>query len=965
VASVATATADAVGRPPELEELVRSVGVAGQEVEQLLASSRDLLDGDEALAYLKEESERHLQVDPHVSLRQADALLHAAEMVGRPRHRALGMLAKADALRILGRFEESVALFEEAGGAFLALDDEVGWARSHTGWVWSMHRLGRGTEALSALDRPHEILVRHQEWRRAAGLDLNAAWVCFELGRYERAIELYDRAEAAYARLGASAEIWAAYAKANRAVTLMVMGDGRGAVRLHSEVRDLFVRNGETVSVLRTDHNIAWTYAGQGHYTRALRLYVDVLAARERAGLDWDAAEAALDMVQCYLSLNREAEALELAEAALAGFERCGTPTESAKARFYSALVHARVGDVERAAVLLGEAERVFASTGLTRQLGQAILLGAELDLRRGDWSAALREARRSHSLFAERRLVVQGAEAELVQARARLALGHHRTAARLARSALETAHERDALWLVPEAHHVLGGVAIAAGQPRRALKEYEAAVAGIERLQSRLAAELGANFLEDKLQVYQDAIGCCLRLGEPSLAFGYLERAKSRALVDYLTRNPDVRPKGRQSADLELVEELARLREEHHWFYNRLHASGLTERPGYERREEEVEGLRAAVRDREKRIARLLERLALQDADGAEEWSARGGAEMAAPLALDAGTVLVEYYFGGAERGAFVVADGRVTFVPLSAGPAEVGRLLDSWQLNLDATAQAIVAGGAVEGLARNARRILGALYRVLLQPLEGHLSGRERLVVVPHGRTHAVPFHALHDGERHLIEKIEVSVCPSSSLLRLCAGRRRGGQGALVLGYSDGGRLPHVLEEARAVAALLPGESYVEEQATRAAVVSGAASYGVLHLAAHAEARLDNPSFAHLKLADGQLSTADVFNLDLRGALVTLSACETGRSVVNGGDELIGLSRGFLYAGASTLVQSLWRVEDGSTARLMERFYRALCRGVAAGAALREAQLALLAEGAHPYFWAPFQLIGDGGPL
>jgi CHAT domain-containing protein len=138
------------------------------------------------------------------------------------------------------------------------------------------------------------------------------------------------------------------------------------------------------------------------------------------------------------------------------------------------------------------------------------------------------------------------------------------------------------------------------------------------------------------------------------------------------------------------------------------------------------------------------------------------------------------------------------------------------------------------------------------------------------------------------------------------------------------------------------------------------------VVHVAAHGEARLDNPAFAHLKLADGQLSMVDVFNLELHGALVTLSACETGRSAVMGGDELVGLSRGFLYAGAATLVQSLWRVEDGSTAELMGRFYAALCTGRPKGEALREAQLALLAaDSAHPYSWAPFQLIGDRGPL
>ncbi|HEX5416656.1 MAG TPA: CHAT domain-containing protein, partial [Chloroflexota bacterium] len=147
----------------------------------------------------------------------------------------------------------------------------------------------------------------------------------------------------------------------------------------------------------------------------------------------------------------------------------------------------------------------------------------------------------------------------------------------------------------------------------------------------------------------------------------------------------------------------------------------------------------------------------------------------------------------------------------------------------------------------------------------------------------------------------------------------------------------------------------------ATRDALAGAASGYPVLHLAAHGESRPDNPAFAYLKLADGQLSAADAFSLELDGALVTLSGCETGRSVVAGGDELIGLSRGFLHAGAATLVQSLWRVDDGSTARLMERFYQNLRIGRTKGAALREAQLASLAEeSAQPYFWAPFQLVG-----
>ena len=110
--------------------------------------------------------------------------------------------------------------------------------------------------------------------------------------------------------------------------------------------------------------------------------------------------------------------------------------------------------------------------------------------------------------------------------------------------------------------------------------------------------------------------------------------------------------------------------------------------------------------------------------------------------------------------------------------------------------------------------------------------------------------------------------------------------------MGYSDGGRLPAVGRKVREVVEMLGGQCFAEGEATRARLIAEAPHHDLIHLAAHGEARPDHPEFAHLKLADGQLSMADVFNLGLDGALVTLSACETGRSVVTGGDELIGLA-------------------------------------------------------------------------
>ena len=422
---------------------------------------------------------------------------------------------------------------------------------------------------------------------------------------------------------------------------------------------------------------------------------------------------------------------------------------------------------------------------------------------------------------------------------------------------------------------------------------------------------------------------------------------------------------RARDGANQELLDLLARLREEHNGLYNHLYGYGLTQQEEPRSRRTNAEALRSAIQEREKQIARVL--------NGWRSIAPKvsrcriGRSRAAIASELDSGAVLLEYFFRRDGGVVFVRSPQGLTVTELDVHPREIRRLLNQWGLNLDTTARTIASNGPLDGLGRNAHGILAALYRALIAPIASHLLGCERLIVVPYGPTHTIPFHALFDGERYLLERLEVSACPSSNVLRLCIEQPRNAEkSALVVAYTDGGRLPAVLAEARAVSSVLPGECFTEEAATRSAVIAAAPRHRILHLAAHGEARIDNPTFAHLKLADGQLSMVDIFNLGLRGALVTLSACESGRSVVTGGDELIGLSRGFLYAGTSTLIQSLWRVEDGSTAELMARFYRALGGGQSKGAALREAQLALLgSKGVHPFYWAPFQLIGDSGPL
>jgi CHAT domain-containing protein len=152
--------------------------------------------------------------------------------------------------------------------------------------------------------------------------------------------------------------------------------------------------------------------------------------------------------------------------------------------------------------------------------------------------------------------------------------------------------------------------------------------------------------------------------------------------------------------------------------------------------------------------------------------------------------------------------------------------------------------------------------------------------------------------------------------------------------------------------------------KEATRARFQASARDASVIHVATHGIFRGDDPAFSALKLADGWLSLHDIYGLELDAELVCLSACQTGRHGVTAGDELVGLSRGFFYAGASALLASLWPVPDGSTADLMTAFYRALRDGDAPEEALRTAMRAAREDHPHPYHWAPFVLIGGGRP-
>ena len=168
---------------------------------------------------------------------------------------------------------------------------------------------------------------------------------------------------------------------------------------------------------------------------------------------------------------------------------------------------------------------------------------------------------------------------------------------------------------------------------------------------------------------------------------------------------------------------------------------------------------------------------------------------------------------------------------------------------------------------------------------------------------------------------------------------------------------KIPLVDREIDRLARTLPNAvRFSGRRATFASFTSNAGKFDIVHLACHGQFRPDNPMFSSLHLADGWVTVRDVCAYKLKANLVTLSACETGLSTIFAGEEILGLARGFLSAGAKSLVLSLWTVNDEATSRLMQNFYSNLQRGFNVSASLRIAQTNFIDRGEHPYFWSPF---------
>ena len=302
-----------------------------------------------------------------------------------------------------------------------------------------------------------------------------------------------------------------------------------------------------------------------------------------------------------------------------------------------------------------------------------------------------------------------------------------------------------------------------------------------------------------------------------------------------------------------------------------------------------------------------------------------------------------------------------REATLPVAVKRADLARLVDAYR-------------DALIKLNPNASAVGEKIGTLLLAPLD--IPAGKRIIIVPHGPLHYLPFQALRLDGQYLIERNPISIAPSISIAARLAERTPTVAAQLVafgnptINPDVADPLPGAEREVHALSQQFPGATlFFKEQANKTNFQGSAPTARLLHVAAHAVADTLDPLHSKVLLADenGQpnyLEAKDVMGMDLKGtALIALSACESGLGRVEDGDEVLGFTRSFLSAGTSTLLASLWPVSDAATETLMTTLYDDLAKGEQVQDAMRDAQRAVLAnpETAHPFFWAPFNLIGN----
>ena len=550
---------------------------------------------------------------------------------------------------------------------------------------------------------------------------------------------------------------------------------------------------------------------------------------------------------------------------------------------------------------------------------------------------------------------------------------------------------------IVWKANSGLAAASAQLGRRDNAREHYELAINKMESARANLGGEVEkAGFFQDKIAVYKKLIALLVNgpTTDAAVAFSYVERARARALLDQLAE-------ARINVDQKLTTDLAQQQAELQSRISQLTSKLIQERSLESSKQNKVTigELEKGLDQADKQLSDWLRELRRRDPRYAALRYPEPVALRETQALLDNETILLSYSLAEPESYVFAVSRDRF----------QVKRLPSESALNQNVRTLLAAITDKNNPAPEAYRREAARLSQQLLQPISQMLVGKKSLIIVADGALHRLPFEVLFQPQvpargdlrrlPYLIRQFAISYAPSASLLAELRNETRETVARSFIAFGDPvyeataqdvivstlrsaaadrlnfQPLRYSRSEIDGIAQLFPKddrELFFRDAATEENVKSAdrLSAYRLIHFSTHGYVNEARPRFSGLVLSlpanagkqseDGMLAAYEIFNLKLKADLVVLSACETGLGKEIKGEGLMSLTRAFMYAGAPSVVVSLWNVNDETAADLMIRFYRHLQSGKTKSEALRQAQLETIRDNGFPFFWAPFVLIG-----
>ncbi|MGA7624174.1 MAG: CHAT domain-containing tetratricopeptide repeat protein [Candidatus Acidiferrales bacterium] len=924
---------------------------------------RRSLHGAGVVEQLIEVARTKLRVDARQAVSLADAAVAIARQLGNREILACSFRSKANTLYNIGKNKSALRYHQQALRIFRKLGNAEQEARTLNSSIQPFILMGEYDSAMEAAQEAREIFKRLGDQRHLGHLEINIGNLWHRQDRFEEGLDCYERAYQMLLPLRDAEGL--AVALYNMAVCLISLNDFPRALASYERAREMFVRHGMSLLVTQSDYNIAYLYYLRGEYSRAIEMLRSAREASEKNEDTHIAALCYLDLSEIYLELNLTTEARETAHEGYRRFQKLGMGYEEAKCQAYEAMAYSQLQESAHSLKLFSQARTKFVRERNLVWPSLLDLYRAVVLFNEGRLAEARHLCSRADVFFARSSLRGKAVLCQLLLARLSLCQRDITTARKRCVCALGRLAGLDFPVLHYQAHFLMSQIQRACCEHRAAYDSCQKAREALETLRGGLQGdELRISFMKNRLEVYESLIDLCLsdpgRTNSAEESFAYIELAKSRSLAELLMQPGHLVPSAEEGQS-DLLRRIRDMREQLNWYYRRIEIEQLKAEP---LSPERVGGLQKQALDQENKLLCLLRELPRPETPSSEDGGFLAGSLENVRACLPPGAVLVEYFSLQGKFVAAVVARDGLQFFPV----APVSRVANLVGLLRFQISKFRLGDGYVREFYKTifdtTKSHLRELYRELLEPLRERLQA-EHLIIVPHGILHYVPFHALFAGNAYLMDSFTISYAPSAGIYALCQQKKPPVSGPpLVLGVPDS-RAPYIQNEVESVAKIFPGATLVvgAESAEMALRTEGPQSC-LIHIATHGSFRQDNPMFSGIRLGSGYLNLYDLYQLKFKAELVTLSGCATGLNVVAAGDELLGLVRGLLHAGARSLLLTLWDVHDQSATELMTSFYRRLDVSQNKALALRGAMQELRERYPHPYHWAPFTLTGGVFP-